>query len=464
MKPWGGRFSKPTDAAVESFHASIGFDWRLFPYELRASRAHARALARCGVLTSEEAERICRGLDAIEADFAAGRIEWDASVEDIHMLVEAELTRREGELGKKLHTGRSRNDQVATDTRLFVKEAIEGLDADLRAMQRTLLSLADRHAGVAMPGYTHLQRAQPVLLAHHWLAYVEMFQRDRERLRDAYRRTDVCPLGSGALAGVTYPIDREWVAQALGFGSISANSLDAVSDRDYVIELIGALALVMMHLSRLAEEIVLWTSAEFGFIELDDAFSTGSSIMPQKKNPDVAELTRGKAARVFGHLSATLSMMKGLPLAYNKDMQEDKEALFDAVDTTRACLKVWAPMLEGISIRPERMAAALRHGFVAATDLTDYLVKKGIPFREAHRIVGELVRRAAARGQDLAELPLCELQAVSPALDEEARSVLTIERCLAARDLPGGTAPRRVAEALAAARRRVEGFCVTGAS
>jgi len=451
-KLWGGRFAKGTAAAVDQFHSSIGFDWRLYKEDIRASQAHARMLARCGIITQEEADLICQGLAGIAADIEAGRVEFSVEAEDIHMNVEQLLTERIGPVAKKLHTARSRNDQVATDTRLWVMGAIDELDRRLRSFQETLVQLAEAHRDVILPGYTHLQRAQPILLAHHLLAYFEMFQRDRERLADCRRRTAVSPLGAGALAGVTLPIDRWATARELGFHDIAANSIDAVSDRDFIVELLADLALIMMHLSRLCEEVILWSSAEFGFLELDDAYSTGSSMMPQKKNPDVAELARGKTGRVYGHLMGLLTVMKGLPLAYNKDMQEDKEALFDAVDTVLGCLAAVEPMLATAQVRRDRMLAAAQDGFLNATDFADYLVRKGVPFRDAHAAVGQAVLYAIRHGRRLEELPLEVLRQFSPVIEEDVYHALDVRQCVAARQSAGGTAPRAVEEGLRRAK------------
>lgn len=451
-KLWGGRFSKQTAAAVDHFHSSIGFDWRLYKEDIRGSKAHARMLAACGLLTHDEAEAICAGLDGILADIEAGRVAFSVAAEDIHMNVEQLLTERIGDVAKKLHTARSRNDQVVTDTRLWVMGAIDELDERLRSFQETLVRLAEAHRDVVMPGYTHLQRAQPILLAHHLLAYFEMFQRDRERLADCRRRTAVSPLGSGALAGVTQPIDRRATARELGFAAVAANSIDAVSDRDFIIELLSDLALVMMHLSRLCEEVILWASAEFGFIELDDAYSTGSSMMPQKKNPDIAELARGKTGRVYGHLMALLTVMKGLPLAYNKDMQEDKEALFDAVDTVSGCLAAVEPMLATMRVRADRMFAATQDGYLNATDLADYLAKKGVPFRDAHAVTGRIVLHAIQQGKRLEELSLETLKGFCDEIDDDVYTILDVRRCVEARKSDGGTAPSAVEEGLLRAK------------
>ena len=455
MKLWGGRFTRETDREVQEFQASLRFDWRLYPYDIRGSQAHVTMLAQQGILTQEEARVLREGLEGIRVDLDQGRLVPTGDYEDIHSFVEAELIRRVGEVGKKLHTARSRNDQVALDLRLFVREAIDQVDGLLAGLQAALLEVAERDGDAVLPGYTHLQRAQPVLLAHHLLAYVEMLERDRDRLQDCRRRTNVNPLGAGALAGSGYPLDPDAVARELGFESSFANSLDAVSDRDFAVEFLAALALVMMHLSRFCEEAVLWSSQEFGFIEMDDAYSTGSSIMPQKKNPDVAELTRGKTGRVYGALVSLLTMMKGLPLAYNKDMQEDKEPLFDAVDTVTSCLRVVTGMVRTLRVRRDRMRAAVQDGFLNATDLADYLVGKGIPFREAHRIVGEAVLYCVRHGLRLEELPLEKLQSFCPLIDAGVYEALDVERCVAVRNSPGGTGPQQVRQRLQQARQRL---------
>lgn len=446
-KLWGGRFAAGTDRAVEAFTASIDVDRRLYREDIAGSIAHCRMLAKQGIIEQAEADVIIGGLNEILAEIEAGQFPFRQSLEDIHMNVEARLREKVGPVAGKLHTARSRNDQVALDTRLYVRAAIVETLRRVFDLQETLLDLARANRDVILPGYTHLQRAQPVLLAHHLLAYFEMFQRDGERLRDGYRRADVLPLGAGALAGVTFPIDREMVARELGFSSISRNSMDAVSDRDYVAEYIFAASLAMMHLSRLAEEIVLWSSGEFAFIELDDAFATGSSIMPQKKNPDVAELTRGKTGRVYGDLMAILTILKGLPLAYNRDLQEDKEPLFDAVDTLLACLEVFRPMLATMRVRADNMRQTADASFSLATDLADYLVRQNLPFREAHEIVGALVGRCVAEGKSFADLTLADFQRASPLFGPDVMDI-TVEASLAARDVPGGTAPARVAKAI----------------
>ncbi|HHW15693.1 MAG TPA: argininosuccinate lyase, partial [Firmicutes bacterium] len=414
-KLWGGRFAKETAGVVEEFNASLPFDRRLFREDIAGSIAHVKTLAKAGILTQEEAATLERGLREVEEDLASGRAALDPSLEDIHMAVETLLTAKVGEVGKKLHTARSRNDQVALDFRLYLLGAEREIARALHAFAATLVELAEANRDVLLPGLTHLQPAQPILLAHHLLAYFEMALRDLDRLGDCYRRTAVSPLGSGALAGVTYPLDREETARVLGLPTITANSLDAVADRDFALEFLAFAAIHLVHLSRLAEEIILWNSAPFGFVELDDAFATGSSIMPQKKNPDVAELVRGKSGRVFGDLLALLTVMKGLPLAYNKDLQEDKERVFDAVDTILACLRTFTPMLATLRFRPERMARAAQDGYLAATDVADYLVRQGVPFRDAHALTGRVVRYAQEVGKSLEELTLEEWRRFSPA-------------------------------------------------
>ncbi len=454
-KPWGGRFAASTDKTVEAFTSSIHFDRRLYREDVAGSLAHCRMLAATGIVAPAEAAAIERGLEEILAEIEAGSFPFRPELEDIHMNVEARLRAKIGPVAGKLHTARSRNDQIALDLRLYVRAAIVETVARLVALQETLLDLARRHAEVVMPGYTHLQRAQPILFAHHLLAYFEMCQRDVERLRESYRRVNVSPLGAGALAGVTYPIDREQVARELGLAALTRNSLDAVADRDFVAEYHFAAALAMMHLSRLAEEIVLWSTAEFGFVELDDAFATGSSIMPQKKNPDVAELTRGKTGRVYGHLVAILTILKGLPLAYNRDLQEDKEGLFDTVDTLLACLEVFRPLLATLRVHAERTQRLAEENFALATDLADYLTRKGLPFREAHEVVGGLVRRCLAEGKKFADLSLADYRQASPLFGEDVAAI-TVQSALAARDVPGGTAPRQVQRALAEAAALVQ--------
>ena len=450
------RFSKELDKLAKDYTVSVPFDKRLYRHDIAGSIAHARMLWKQGIIPEKDAELIIMGLISIREEIERGEFKFKEELEDIHMNIEARLIEKIGDAGAMLHTARSRNDQVALDMRLFTKEAINETMAGLKALQKALLDLAESNIGVSIPGYTHLQRAQPILLAHHLLAYFEMYQRDIERFNQCLERTDVMPLGSGALAGVPYPIDRYSVAKELGFSKVSANSIDAVSDRDFVIEYQAAASITMMHLSRLAEEIVLWSTAEFGFIEIDDAFATGSSIMPQKKNPDVAELARGKAGRVYGHLMAILATMKGLPLSYNRDLQEDKEGLFDSVDTLLSTLEVFAAMMGSLRVKGERTRSVTEENYTLATDLADYLVKKGIPFRQAHTIVGKLVRYAIENKKALPELDIKEYKTFSPKFEEDVKSI-TVESSLAARDVPGGTAPEQVRMALAAARRTLDG-------
>jgi argininosuccinate lyase len=449
-----GRFGKPADKLAVQYTASLPFDRRLYRQDITGSIAHVKMLAKQGIISAEEARQINVGLAAIRKEIEQGKFEFKVETEDIHMAVEAHLIELIGEVGRKLHTARSRNDQVALDMRLFTKEAIANTIKGLRELQCALLERAEENIKVIMPGYTHLQAAQPVLFAHHLLAYFEMLERDIARFNDCLKRTDVLPLGSGALAGVAYDIDREFLAKELGFSQISKNSIDAVSDRDFVVEYITAAAICMMHISRLAEEVVLWSTAEFGFIELDDAYATGSSIMPQKKNPDVAELARGKTGRVYGHLMALLTTLKGLPLAYNRDMQEDKDALFDTVDTLIATLEVMTGMIRTMKVKPENMLKAAGRGYILATDLADYLVKKGEPFRSAHEIVAKLVSCAAAKGKSFAELDIKEYKKYSPLFGADVRKI-TLESSIAARNIPGGTAPAQVKRALAKAKRAV---------
>ena len=449
MKLWGGRFAKTTDALVEDFHSSISFDKRLYRQDITGSVAHAKMLGKQGIISKEEAQALVNGLNEVLQEIEAGQVEFEIGAEDIHMNVEKILTEKVGEVGKKLHTARSRNDQVALDLRMYLKDEITEILELLYHLQTVLLQLAEAHVHTIMPGYTHLQKAQPITLAHHLLAYFQMFTRDADRLKGVYTRTDVMPLGSGALAGTTFPIDRNAVREELGFAKISANSLDGVSDRDYVVEFCSAASLIMVHLSRFSEEIVLWSSNEFSFITLDDGYSTGSSIMPQKKNPDVAELVRGKSGRVFGHLMGQLTMLKGLPLAYNKDMQEDKEALFDTVDTVKKSLLVFAPMLATMRVNKERMREIARGGFINATDAADYLAARGVPFREAHAVVGRLVALAEGKNCALEDVPLAELQKLSPVFEEDIYSTIAIEKCVEARNVPGGPAPQAVKAAIA---------------
>ncbi len=449
-----GRFSKPADKAVAQYTASLPFDYRLYPQDITGSIAHARMLAKQGIITDEEAAKIIDGLKSIQQEIEQGKFNFKTELEDIHMAIESRLIENIGEVGGKLHTARSRNDQVALDMRLFTKEAISDTINGIRGFQRALLDLAGANKDVVMPGYTHLQVAQPVLLAHHLLAYFEMLQRDVDRFNDCLKRVDVMPLGSGALAGVAYDMDREFLAKELGFSKVSQNSLDAVADRDFVLEYEAAASIGMMHLSRLAEEIVLWSSADFDFIELDEAYATGSSIMPQKKNPDVAELARGKTGRVYGSLMALLTTMKGLPLAYNRDMQEDKQGLFDTVDTLLSTLEVFEGMIRTLKIKSGNTARAVERGYTLATDLADYLVKKGEPFRTAHDIVGRLVSYAAEKGKSFAELSINEYKKFSTLFGEDVRKI-SVKSSLAARDVTGGTAPKQVEQALAKARKMV---------
>ncbi len=452
MRLWGGRFSTEPDRLVQEFSQSIDVDRRLYRQDILGSIAHCRMLARQGIITAEEAAAIEIGLKQVAGEISRGEFTFDYALEDIHTHVESRLRALIGPVAGKLHTARSRNDQVALDTRLFLREMIlETLDR-LADLQETFQERAAAWESVIVPGYTHLQRAQPVLLAHHMLAYHEMFSRDAARFQDAYARVDVLPLGAGALAGLPYPIDRQFVAEQLGFAAISRNSMDTVGDRDFVIEYLGAASLTMAHLSRFAEEVILWTTSEFGYLTLSDAFTTGSSIMPQKKNPDVAELIRGRVGRVYGHLMHLLVTLKGLPLAYNRDLQEDKAALFDAIDTLLPCLMVASALLQSANVDTERLASAATAGFSLATDVADYLVAKGVPFREAHALVGQAVQRCLATGHDLATLPLAEYQAISPFFDESVYQI-DVRRSVDARDVPGGTAPRQVQLQLSAARQ-----------
>jgi argininosuccinate lyase len=451
MKPLRSRFEKEPDKSVQDYTESISFDQRLYREDILGSITHANMLAERHIINWQEAEQIITGLEAIREEIEQGKFEFDPALEDIHMNIETRLFEKIGETAGKLHTARSRNDQVATDMRLFVKDVILQSVAQLKAFQETLLELATANKEVITPGYTHLQRAQPILLAHHLLAYFEMFQRDVDRFNDCYKRTDVLPLGSGALAGVPYLIDRRLLCKELGFKQISSNSMDAVSDRDFLIEYQAAASIAMMHLSRLAEEIILWSTAEFGFVEIDDAYATSSSIMPQKKNPDVAELARGKTGRVYGNLMAILTIMKGLPLAYNRDLQEDKEGFFDTADTLHNTLDAFNGMMKTIRFNAERMRQAAGESYTLATEVADYLAKKGMPFREAHGIVGKLVLAAISKGKSLQELPLSDYRNLSPLFEEDVYSI-TIESSIAARNVPGGTAPRQIDRALKKAR------------
>ncbi len=441
---WSALFSEPMSALVQRYTASVGFDQRLWRADIAGSLAHAAMLAAQGIIAAQDLADIQRGLAQITADIEAGRFDWKLELEDVHLNIEARLTQLVGDAGKRLHTGRSRNDQVATDVRLWLRGEIDALALLLGDMQRALVGVAALHTTTVMPGFTHLQVAQPVSLAHHLLAYVEMFARDAERLADVRRRTNRLPLGAAALAGTSYPLDREAVALALGFDGVCENSLDAVSDRDFAIEFLAFAAITMVHVSRLAEELVLWMSQNFGFIDLADRYCTGSSIMPQKRNPDVAELARGKSGRVVGHLVGLITLMKGQPLAYNKDNQEDKEPLFDTVDTLAGTLRIMAEMVAGIVVKPAAMEAAARRGYATATDLADHLVKKGLPFRDAHEVVAHAVKLGLQRGVDLSELSLDELKALHPLVGDDAPNVLTLRGSLDARNVRGGTAPVQV--------------------
>ena len=455
IKPWGGRFSEATDAFVERFTASIGFDYRLYHHDINGSIAHATMLAKVGVLTEAERDQIITGLEEIRAEIVAGKFTWSVSLEDVHMNIEALLTQRIGITGKKLHTGRSRNDQVATDIRLYLRDEIDAIAKELTRLQQGLLQVAEANADTIMPGFTHLQTAQPVTFGHHLLAWFEMLQRDYGRLMDCRKRVNQSPLGAAALAGTTYPIDRAYTAQLLGFDAPTENSLDSVSDRDFAIEFAAFASILMMHLSRASEELVLWTSSQFSFIDLPDRFCTGSSIMPQKKNPDVPELVRGKTGRVYGHLTALLTLMKSQPLAYNKDNQEDKEPVFDAIDTVKDCLRAFADMVPAIQPRKEKMYEAAKRGFSTATDLADYLVRRGVPFRDAHEIVGKSVAHGVQTGKDLSEMSLAELQQFSSVIEQDVFAVLTLEGSVAARNHIGGTAPAQVKAAVERARASI---------
>jgi len=452
---WSALFSEPMSALVQRYTASVGFDRRLWRADLQGSLAHAEMLAAQGLLSAEDHAAIVRGMAQIAADIEAGRFEWKLELEDVHLNIEARLTQLVGDAGKRLHTGRSRNDQVATDVRLWLRGEIDSLMALLGALQLALVDAAEPHAEVIMPGFTHLQVAQPVSFAHHLLAYVEMFARDAERLGDVRRRVNRLPLGAAALAGTSYPLDRERVARSLGFDGVCENSIDAVSDRDFAIEFTAAASLCMVHVSRLSEELILWMSQSFGFIDLADRFCTGSSIMPQKKNPDVPELARGKTGRVVGHLMGLITLMKGQPLAYNKDNQEDKEPLFDTVDTLADTLRIFTELVTGIVVKPDAMERAAMRGYATATDLADYLVKKGVPFRDAHEVVAHAVKTAIAQGVDLAELPLDTLRGCHPAIGEDAYAALTLRGSLDARRVLGGTAPAQVRMQIARHRVRL---------
>ena len=449
MKLWGGRFSKQTDKAVDDFNSSIRFDARMYAQDIAGSIAHAKMLGKQGIIPKEDSELIIKALGEIKEDIENGNVEFEIDAEDIHMNIETILISRIGDAGKKLHTGRSRNDQVALDVRMYLRHETDEISAMLKELRGILLGIAERNIDTIMPGYTHLQKAQPITLAHHIMAYYEMFRRDGERLNDCRGRINVMPLGSGALAGTTYPLDREFVAEQLGFDGVTQNSLDGVSDRDFVCELAFDLSMIMTHLSRFSEEIILWSSNEFGFIELDDAYSTGSSIMPQKKNPDVAELVRGKSGRVYGSLMGLLTMMKGLPLAYNKDMQEDKEQIFDAVDTVKMCLPVFGRMLDTMTVRRDRMLNGAKGGFTNATDVADYLVKRGLPFRDAHGVVGRMVAYCIEKDTVIDALSMEEMRTFSPLIEEDIYDAISLETCVNQRKLIGGPAMETVKAVIA---------------
>lgn len=453
---WGGRFTKETDKLVYNFNASISFDQKFYKQDIMGSRAHVKMLAKQGILTEEERDQILDGLDGILRDVENGSLAITSEYEDIHSFVEANLIERIGDPGKKLHTGRSRNDQVALDMKLYVRDEIDEIDRELKTLLQELLSLMEKNVDTYMPGFTHLQKAQPVTLAHHVGAYFEMFRRDRGRMADIRKRMNLCPLGAGALAGTTYPLDRVYTAQLLGFDGPTRNSMDSVSDRDYVIELLSALSTVMMHLSRFSEEIILWNSNEYGFVEIDDAYSTGSSIMPQKKNPDIAELLRGKTGRVYGALMSILTTMKGIPLAYNKDMQEDKELTFDAIDTVKGCLRLFAGMISTMEFCREAMESSAKNGFTNATDAADYLVNHGVPFRDAHGIVGRLVLLCIDRGISLDELPLEDYQKLSPVFEEDIYEAVSMKTCVEKRETYGAPGPEVMKKVIAENREYLE--------
>ena len=454
-KPWQGRFTASTDASVEEFTASVNFDKRLYHHDIEGSIAHASMLAHVGVLTDAECKKIVDGLKDIRDEIERGDFAWSVSLEDVHMNIEARLTERIGDVGKKLHTGRSRNDQVATDIRLYLRDEINAISKEFVALCQTLINIAKNESATIMPGFTHLQVAQPVTLGHHVLAWFEMLYRDLQRLQDCKKRVNIMPLGSAALAGTTYPIDRAYTAKLLGFDSATENSLDAVSDRDFAIEFVSAASIAMMHLSRISEELILWSSAQFNFIEISDSYCTGSSIMPQKKNPDVPELVRGKSGRVMGALTGLLVLMKSQPLAYNKDNQEDKEPLFDTIDTLKASLQLFAGMMPEITFKRDNMKKAALQGFSTATDLADYLVVKGAAFRDAHEVVGKAVRYGIEQGKDLSEMSTDELKKFSGLIADDVHGVLTLEGSVAARNHIGGTAPTQVSAAVARAEKRL---------
>lgn len=454
-KPWKGRFTAATDKLVEDYTESITFDQRLYDVDIQGSKAHASMLAKVGVLTDAESDAIISGLDQILGDIEQGRFSWSRTLEDVHMNIETRLTEKIGEVGKKLHTGRSRNDQVATDIRLYLRQGIERLSSEVLALLESILDLAEREYDTIMPGFTHLQVAQPITFGHHMMAWVEMLIRDLDRLSDCRDRMNIMPLGAAALAGTTFPVDRNYTADLLGFDAPAANSLDAVSDRDFAMEFISVAAIIMVHLSRMSEELIIWSSAQFAFIDISDTYCTGSSIMPQKKNPDVAELTRGKSGRVIGNLMALFMIMKGQPLAYNRDNQEDKEPLFDSLDTVTAAVRVFAGMIPQLTVNPDAMYQAASRGFSTATDLADYLVRKDIPFRDAHEIVGKAVQAAEQAGCDLSDMPIESLQQYSSEIDRDVYDVLTLEGSVRARDHVGGTAPDQVLYAISKVREQL---------
>ncbi len=454
-KMWAGRFTKEVDERVNDFNSSISFDHRMYKQDIEGSMAHATMLGECGIIDIEESKKIVEGLKGILADIDSGKLEFDPTAEDVHMFVEAELTSRLGDTGKRLHTARSRNDQVALDIRMNLKVEADEIIALVKELEQTILNMAEKHLTTVMPGYTHMQRAQPITFAHHLMAYANMLLRDLGRLEDCKKRLNIMPLGSGALASTTYPINRQRVCDILGFDEITQNSLDGVSDRDFCIELASAISMLMMHLSRFSEEIILWCSWEFKFVELDDAYATGSSIMPQKKNPDVTELIRGKTGRVYGDLNTLLVMMKGTPLAYNKDMQEDKEAIFDAVDTVKMCLNAFTPMIETMTVLTDNMRTAAAKGFINATDCADYLVGKGLPFRDAYKATGELVALCIDKGLTLETLPLDEYKAVCDLFDDEVYTAINLEKCVADRLVEGGPSVQSVEKQIETAKNKV---------
>lgn len=456
MKLWGGRFTKEMDALVRQFNESLPFDRRLYRQDIQGSMAHVKMLAKQGILTREDEQAILQGLEGILSDLEEGRLTIGEGAEDIHSFIEETLTKRIGEAGKRLHTGRSRNDQVALDMKLYTRDQVKEMDGLLLALQKELLALMEEHLDTFMPGFTHMQKAQPITLAHHLGAYMEMFSRDRGRLQDILRRMNYCPLGSGALAGTTYPLDREYTAELLGFYGATLNSMDSVADRDYLLELLGAMSIIAMHLSRFCEEIIIWNSNEYQFVELDDSYSTGSSIMPQKKNPDIAELIRGKTGRVYGAMVSLLTTMKGLPLAYNKDMQEDKELTFDAIDTVKGCISLFTGMISTMTFRKDRMEASAKNGFTNATDAADYLVNKGVPFRDAHGIIGQLVLYCIEKKKALEDMRLEEFQAISPVFAEDIYSAISMKTCVEKRTTLGAPGREAMEKVIAVYRERLK--------